>query len=639
MSDNNFKPYIPAEKSLPEFTATSVILGILLAVLFGGANAYLGLRVGMTVSASIPAAVISMGVIRVILKKDSVLENNMVQTIGSAGESVAAGAIFTMPALFLWASEWGTSAPSLVEIAIIAAIGGSLGVLFMVPLRKALIVQEHGVLPYPEGQACAEVLLAGEEGGEKAGIVFKGLGLAAAYKFVTDGLKLFPSEVHYEIPAYKGSGVGIDVLPALLGVGYICGTKISSYLFAGGVLGWFVLMPLIVLFGQNVTLFPASVSVAELYAAGGSFAIWSNYIKYIGAGAVAAGGVISLIKSLPLIVRTFRDAMKGYGKGNAGSDLRTDKDLPMKAIILGVVALALLIWLIPIVPVNLFSAILIVIFGFFFATVSSRMVGLIGSSNNPVSGMTIATLLVTAMILKATGQVGQAGMTAAIAIGSVICITAAIAGDTSQDLKTGYIVGATPWRQQIGELIGVVASAVAIGAILYLLNAAWGYGSTELPAPQATLMKMIVEGVMGGNLPWTLVFAGAFIGIVVEVLGIPVLPFAVGLYLPIHLSTPMMIGGLVRLFLEKKKGMDEKAKKDILDNGVLYCSGLIAGEGLVGILLAVFAIIPMANGSLGDAMGDTILSRTPLNGNIGGLVFFALLTATLFKITIGRKKK
>ncbi len=638
MSDNNFKPYIPAEKTVPEFTATSVILGILLAILFGGANAYLGLRVGMTVSASIPAAVISMGVIRVILKKDSVLENNMVQTIGSAGESVAAGAIFTMPALFLWASEWGTSTPSLVEIAIIAAIGGSLGVLFMVPLRKALIVQEHGVLPYPEGQACAEVLLAGEEGGDKAGIVFKGLGLAAAYKFITDGLKLFPSEVHYEIPAYKGSGIGIDVLPALLGVGYICGTKISSYLFAGGVLGWFVLMPLIVLFGSNITLFPAEVSVAELYATGGSFSIWSNYIKYIGAGAVAAGGVISLIKSLPLIIRTFRDAMKGYGKGNTGSELRTDKDIPMKAIIIGVVVLALLIWLIPAVPVNLFSAFLIVIFGFFFATVSSRMVGLIGSSNNPVSGMTIATLLVTALILKATGQVGQAGMTAAIAIGSVICINAAIAGDTSQDLKTGYIVGATPWRQQIGELIGVVASSVAIGAILYLLNAAWGYGSTELPAPQATLMKMIVEGVMGGNLPWTLVFAGAFIGIVVEVLGIPVLPFAVGLYLPIHLSTPMMIGGLVRLFLEKKKGMDEKAKKDMIDNGVLYCSGLIAGEGLVGILLAVFAIIPLAGGSLGDFLGG-LVSGTPINSNLGGLVFFILLTATLFKVTIGRKKK
>ena len=637
MSENNsFKPFVPAEKTLPEFTATSIILGILLAVLFGGANAYLGLRVGMTVSASIPAAVISMGVIRVILKKDSVLENNMVQTIGSAGESVAAGSIFTMPALFLWASEWGTEAPSLVEIAIIAAIGGCLGVLFMVPLRKALIVQEHGVLPYPEGQACAEVLLAGEEGGAKAGVVFKGLGLSAVYKFITDGLKLFPSEIHWEIPAYAGSGVGMDVLPALLGVGYICGTKISSYLFAGGVLGWFVLMPLILLFGKDLVLFPATVTVGELYASGGSFAIWSNFIKYIGAGAVAAGGVISLVKSLPLIVRTFRDAMKGYGKGGAGTGERTDRDLSMKKILLLIVALTLFIWLIPIVPVNLFSAIIIVIFGFFFATVSSRMVGLIGSSNNPVSGMTIATLLIATFALKVTGQTGHAGMTAAIAIGSVICIIAAIAGDTSQDLKTGYIVGATPMKQQIGELIGVIASAVAIGAILYLLNAAWGYGSAELPAPQATLMKMIVEGVMGGNLPWNLVFAGAFIGIVVEILGIPVLPFAVGLYLPIHLSTPMMAGGLVRLFIENRKQMDEKKKKDRIEDGVLYCSGLIAGEGLVGILLAVFAIIPMGEGSFGDFLGSFLGVDL---GNIGGLIFFILLMATLLKVTVWKKEK
>ena len=637
MNDNSFKPFVPAEKNLPEFTATSIILGILLAVLFGGANAYLGLRVGMTVSASIPAAVISMGVIRVILRRDSVLENNMVQTIGSAGESVAAGAIFTMPALFLWASEWGTESPSLVEIALIAGIGGALGVLFMVPLRKALIVQEHGVLPYPEGQACAEVLLAGEEGGAKAGIVFKGLGIAALYKFVADGLKMFPSEVHYEIPAYPGSGVGMDVLPALLGVGYICGTKISSYLFAGGITGWFVLMPLIVLFGGSSVLFPAEVTVAELYAEGGSFAIWTNYIKYIGAGAVAAGGVISLIKSLPLILRTFREAMKGYGKGGAGTGERTDRDLSMKVILISVAVLAVLLWLIPVVPVNLFCAVLIVIFGFFFATVSSRMVGLIGSSNNPVSGMAIATLLVTTMILKATGQVGQAGMTAAIANGSVICIVAAIAGDTSQDLKTGYIVGATPYKQQIGELIGVVASSIAIGAILYLLSAAWGYGSQELPAPQATLMKMIVEGVMGGNLPWNLVFAGAFIGIVVEVLGIPVLPFAVGLYLPIHLSTPMMLGGVVRWIFEKKKNMSEKAKKDMIENGVLYCSGLIAGEGLVGILLAVFAIIPMAGGTLGDFLG-TLVSGTPINSNLGGLIFFALLTATMWMV-VKRKEK
>lgn len=637
MSDNkSFKPFVPAEKTVPEFTATSIILGILLAILFGGANAYLGLRVGMTVSASIPAAVISMGVIRVIMKKDSVLENNMVQTIGSAGESVAAGAIFTMPALFIWASEWGTEMPSLVEIAIIAAIGGCLGVLFMVPLRKALIVQEHGVLPYPEGQACAEVLLAGEEGGAKASTVFKGLGLSMVYKFITDGLKVFPSEVHWEIPAYAGSGVGVDVLPALLGVGYICGTKISSYLFAGGVMGWFVLMPLILLFGKDIVLFPATVTVGELYAEGGSYSIWSNFIKYIGAGAVAAGGVISLIKSLPLIVRTFRDAMKGYGKGGTGTGERTDKDIPMKVILPIILVLTLVIWLIPIVPVNLFSALMIVIFGFFFATVSSRMVGLIGSSNNPVSGMTIATLLIATFALKATGQVGQTGMTAAIAIGSVICIVAAIAGDTSQDLKTGYIVGATPYKQQIGELIGVVASSIAIGAILYLLNAAWSYGTPELPAPQATLMKMIVEGVMGGNLPWNLVFAGAFIGIIVEILGIPVLPFAVGLYLPIHLSTPMMAGGLVRLFLEKRKNMDEKKKKSMIDSGVLYCSGLIAGEGLVGILLAVFAVIPLAGGSLGDFLGSCLGVSL---GNIGGLVFFVLLIATLLKVTLWRKEK
>ena len=418
------------------------------------------------------------------------------------------------------------------------------------------------MLPYPEGQACAEVLLAGEEGGAKAGIVFKGLGLAAGYKFIADGIKLFPSEVHWEIPAYAGSGVGMDVLPALLGVGYICGTKISSYLFAGGIMGWFVLMPLILLFGKDIVLFPATVTVGELYADGGSFAIWTNFIKYIGAGAVAAGGVISLIKSLPLIIKTFRDAMKGYGKGGASTGLRTDKDLPMNVILISVLALAIIIWLVPVVPVNLFSAVLIVIFGFFFATVSSRMVGLIGSSNNPVSGMAIATLLISTFALKATGQVGQGGMTAAIAIGSVICIIAAIAGDTSQDLKTGYIVGATPMKQQIGEIIGVIASAIAIGAILYLLNAAWGYGSAELPAPQATLMKMIVEGVMGGNLPWNLVFAGAFIGIIVEVLGIPVLPFAVGLYLPIHLSTPMMAGGVIRWFLEKRKNMEEKKEEE-----------------------------------------------------------------------------
>ncbi len=637
MNENkDFKPFVPANKTLPEFTATSIILGIFLAILFGGANAYLGLRVGMTVSASIPAAVISMGVIRFVLRKDSILENNMVQTIGSAGESVAAGTIFTLPALFLWAAEWGTSSPSLIEIAVIAFIGGALGILFMVPLRKALIVQEHGTLPYPEGKACAEVLMAGEEGGAKASTVFAGLGIAAAYKFITDGLKVFPSEVHYEIPAYKGSGIGMDVLPALLGVGYICGPKISSYLFCGGTLGWFVLMPLIVLFGGDIVMFPADVSIAELYAEGGSFAIWTNYIKYIGAGAVACGGVMSLIKSLPLIVKTFREAIKGFGKGDVSNE-RTNQDLNIKAILIGVVVLTLAIWIIPVIPINLFGAFLIVIFGFFFATVSSRMVGLVGSSNNPVSGMTIATLLVATIALKATGMTGQPGMIAAIAIGGVICIVAAIAGDTSQDLKTGYILGATPKKQQIGELVGVLASSLAIGGVLYLLHLAWGYGTPNLPAPQATLMKMIVEGVMDGNLPWTLIFIGAFIAIVVEILGIPVLPFAIGLYLPIHLSTPMMVGGLVKLVVEKKKNASEKEKKDADANGILFSSGLIAGEGLVGIL-------PLNGSNIGDIIGSFLPGTIPLLtnanfGNVIGLIAFALLTLSLWSFCYRKSKK
>ncbi len=642
MSENKeFKPFVPASKTLPEFTSTSIILGIILAVVFGGANAYLGLRVGMTVSASIPAAVISMGIIRKILRKDSILENNMVQTIGSAGESVAAGAIFTLPALFLWAAEWGTSSPSLIEIASIAFIGGALGILFMVPLRKALIVQEHGTLPYPEGQACAEVLVAGEEGGAKASTVFAGLGIAAAYKFITDGLKVFPSEVHYEIPAYKGSGIGMDVLPALLGVGYICGPKISSYLFCGGILGWFVLMPMIVLFGANMVLFPVDVSIAELYAKQGSFGIWSSYIKYIGAGAVACGGVLSLVKSMPLIIRTFRDALKGFGRG-AVTDERTNQDLNIKVILIGIVVLALAIWIIPVIPINLFGALLIVLFGFFFATVSSRMVGLVGSSNNPVSGMTIATLLVASVALKATGMTGQAGMPA-IAIGGVICIIAAIAGDTSQDLKTGYILGATPKKQQIGEIVGVVASAIAIGGVLYLLDMAWGYGSTELLAPQATLMKMIVEGVMGGNLPWALVGIGAFIAIVVEILGIPVLPFAIGLYLPIHLSTPMMVGGIVKWLVEKNSA--ESDKKDADANGILYSSGLIAGEGLVGIFLAVLAIIPAGKEStVGDVIGGFLPNMIPALadanvGNLVGLTAFALLTLSLWTFCFRRSKK
>ena len=627
---NEFKPYIPADRVMPELTVTSIVMGMLLAVIFGAANAYLGLRVGMTVSASIPAAVISMGVIRVIMKRNSILESNMVQTIGSAGESLAAGAIFTMPALFLWAEEGLCDMPSLVEITLIALCGGVLGVLFMVPLRNALIVKEHETLLYPEGTACADVLLAGEEGGANASTVFSGMGLAAAFKFVVDGLKVLPSDVAFAFKSFKGE-IGMEVYPALLGVGYIVGPQIASYMFVGSIIGWMVIIPLICLFGPDTWLYPADVgtTIADLYAAGGAAKIWSTYVKYIGAGAIATGGIISLIKSLPLIITTFRDSIKSMKGGKNTNTARTAQDLPMQMILFGIVAMILIIWVVPAIPVTLLGAAIIVVFGFFFATVSSRMVGLVGSSNNPVSGMAIATLLIATMSIKASGKTGIDGMTAAIAIGSVICIVAAIAGDTSQDLKTGYLLGATPKKQQMGEIIGVVVSGLAIGGVLYLLNAAWGYGGAEVPAPQATLMKMIVEGIMGGNLPWNLVFVGVFLAIALEILRIPVMPFAIGLYLPIYLNASIMIGGAVRMFMDRRKNVDEETKTKQTTDGTLYCAGMIAGEGLVGILLAIFAVFGI-NVSIGESVNF---------GNIGGVVLMVIMILCLLKFSLWKKSK
>ena len=630
---NEFKPYVAAEKITPEITVTSIVIGVLLAIVFGAANAYLGLRVGMTVSASIPAAVISMGVIRILLRRNSILENNMVQTIGSAGESLAAGTIFTLPALFIWASEGKTSAPDIVEITLIALIGGLLGVLFMVPLRNALIVKEHGVLPYPEGTACAEVLLAGEQGGANASTVFAGMGFAALFKFIIDGFKLVAGEVSVRVKGFAGE-IGTQIYPAVMSVGYICGPKISSYMFAGGVLSWLVMIPIIVLFGGDMVLAPGTAPISEIFANGGAGAIWGTYIRYIGAGALTAGGIISLIKSLPIIVKTFSGAVKSLRGSKVGSDERTSRDLNMVFIVIAIAVLTLLIWLIPAIPVSLLGAAIIVVFGFFFATVSSRMVGLVGSSNNPVSGMAIATLLVATLVLKITGLSGIKGMCSAIAIGSIICIIAAIAGDTSQDLKTGFLLGATPKKQQIGEMIGVIASALAIGGTLYLLNTAYGFGTDELAAPQATLMKLIVEGVMGGNLPWTLVFIGVFIAVVVELIGIPVLPFAIGVYLPVQLNACIMVGGLVRLIVEKIAGKKEN-KKEIVNNGILFCSGMIAGEGIVGILLALLAVFGIDKAlNLSEKLGIS-----PVVSQIGGVLLFAVIILTLLSFTFGKKNK
>jgi putative OPT family oligopeptide transporter len=561
-----------------EFTLTALVLGVVLAVVFGAANAYLGLRVGLTVSASVPAAVISMGVLRFVLRRDSILENNMVQTIGSAGESLAAGAIFTLPALYLWAEERPAefAAPELLSVTLIALAGGILGVLLMVPLRRPLVVEDK-TLKYPEGCACADVLRAGEAGAKHAKNVFAGLGVAAAVKFAIGWFKWIPENVLIPVKALRGA-VGFDFSPALLGVGYIVGPKVSALLFAGGMFGWMVLIPILSL------VLPEA---GAMWDAGNVKGIWSGYVRYVGAGAIAMGGFISLAKSAPVFLKTFRRRTGAEDRKEADRE-DSGPDLPLKAVFAAVACVIAFIWAVPAVPVSLLGAVLIALFGFFFAAVSARMVGFVGSSNNPVSGMTIATLVVATLVLRETGSVGAAGMVAAIAIGSVVCIVAAIAGDTAQDLKTGFILGATPWKQQLGELVGVVASALAIGGVLVLLHRAWGFGSDAISAPQATLMKVIVEGMMDGGLPWGLLATGAGLAVLLALFRVPVMPVAIGLYLPVGLGVTMFVGGMVRLAVERLRGA---CSAEGGDKGTLFSAGLVAGEGLCGIVLALLSLL------------------------------------------------
>ena len=616
-----FKPYIPADRIVPECTLVSVCTGIALAVVFGAANAYLGLRVGMTVSASIPAAVISMGVIRILMKRDSILENNLVQTIGSAGESLAAGAVFTLPALFLWAGEGVIAAPSLLAITLIALCGGLLGVFFMVPLRNALIVREHEVLPYPEGTACAEVLLVGEQsgadGGSSARFVFIGMGFAAAFKFLVDGLKIVPGVVGARIDMLK-TELSAEVYPALVGVGYICGLRICALMLSGGAIGWLVLIPMIAIFGGDTVLHPGTEPIAALYTSGGAEAIWANYIRYIGAGAVVAAGAVSLCRSLPLIAGTFADMARNMRGGGKIAAERTALDMNLWVIVLGVAGVGAAVWLLPQVPVlRPVGALFVVVFGFLFSAVSSRMVGLVGSSNNPVSGMTIATLLVAALFLKLAGITGAQGMLSALTIGALICIAANMAGDTSQDLKTGYLLGATPRTQQIGELVGAIAAALTIGGVMVLLDRAWSFGSPALSAPQATLMKMIVEGVLDGNLPWSLILIGCAVSLSFELAGVSSLAMAIGLYLPLELSTTIMIGGLISWLADRRNRTGGETGR-----GILFCSGLIAGEGLVGILLALLAVTGI------DRFFD--LSAHVDFGATGGVLLLVAMTVAVF---------
>lgn len=618
-SKQNFKPYVPASKKPPEFTWMAMLLGGLLAIIFGAANAYLGLIVGMTVSASIPAAVISMAVLRIIMKRTSILENNIVQTITSSGEALAAGIIFTLPALFIWKMQ-----PSLLTISVIALAGGILGVVLMIPLRRALIVEEHDTLPYPEGTACAEVLEAGEEGGKGAKLVLSGLGIGALFKLLTDAVKAFPSTVELEIQKFNNASIGMDTLPAMLGVGYIIGPRIAGIMFAGGVLGWLGIIPLISFIGDVATtpIYPGEVPIAEM----GAEDIWDNYLRYIGAGAVAFGGIMGLIKSMPTIASSFAGSLKGFSGTKQEADLRTDRDMSMPLIIILTVVFIGILLLYPAIDIGVIGIILLFIFGFFFVTVSSRIVGIVGSSSNPVSGMTIGALIFISLILSAIGKTGKEGAATAIVIGAIVCIAAAIAGDTSQDLKTGFIVGSTPKWQQIGQLYGVLITSIAIGVVLVLLDNAFSFGSEELPAPQAVLMSMIVDGIMSGNLPWSLIFIGAAAAATVELFGIGSLPFAVGLYLPITTTAPIMVGGLINGII-RNRTKDQATYDAKNERGILLASGYIAGEALMGVLVA-----------LAITSGISFPEETIL-GPIVSLIAIAVVAWFLFHTTIKKLKE
>ena len=580
---DRYPPYIPADRTIPELTFKAVFIGIVLGIVFGAANAYLGLRVGLTVSASIPAAVMAIAIFR-LLRRGTVLETNIVQTVGSAGESLASGVIFTLPALFVWGLGVGQ-----LLVFTLSALGGLLGVLFMIPLRRYLISREHGKLPYPEGIACAEVQVAGQTGGTQARLVLAGLGLGALYKLLADSHAFRLWNESPEVPLPGKALIGSDSTPELLGVGYIIGWRVALIMFAGGALAWLIIIPLINLIGGNQVMAPGAVPVAEM----DSWDIWETYVRYIGAGGVAYGGAITLVKSFPTIIESIRLGLGRVSEASArrmdtvAAELpRTDRDLSLRTVAFGVVAIAAIMALVPTVPVNLFTAIIIVAFTFFFVTVSSRIVGLIGTSSNPVSGMTIAALLATSLIFVAVGKAGEPGARVAVlAVGAVVCVAAAVAGDASQDLKTGFLLGATPWKQQVGEMIGVLTSATTMGAILILLHGSYGIGSDTLPAPQATLMSLVIEGVLNAQLPWNLVLIGIALSAITEhVLKQPSLAFAVGLYLPISLTTPLLIGGGLRKAMEvRNEGAELEEKRE---RGVLYSSGLIAGAAVTGVLIA-----------------------------------------------------
>jgi putative OPT family oligopeptide transporter len=644
-----FKPFVADEANVAEFTPKAIVLGSFFAILFGAATVYLALRAGVTVSASIPIAVLSIAVFKKV--GSTILENNIVQTIGSAGESVAAGIVFTVTGfLFLSAGAGGEAFFRYWPIMMLSLAGGFLGVLMMIPLRRSLIVQEHGKLAYPEGTACADVLVAGEKGGEMAKLVFGGLWVAMVYKFFNNVLGLFkdvPSYVTSKLSAYPNATVNCEIVPEYLGVGYIIGPKIAGIMVSGSILGWMALTPLLSMFVPESTLHDQlrSLSFDDHWIAthGLNEQYYRAYIRLIGAGAVAAAGMMSLARTLPTIWSSFRDSVRSLRKGaGVASTRRTERDIPINVVAIGSLVLALAIALfMPGLPTrfpgSLLLAVLIIAFGFFFVTVSSRIVGIIGTTSNPISGMTIATIMGTCMLFIVWGWSGNAYQTAALVIGAIVSTAAANAGATSQDLKTGFIVGATPWRQQVGFIIGVFASAFAIGGTLYLMHHS-GYGpigSDKLPAPQGTLMATIIQGILGHKLQWGFVFVGAALAVSIQVMGISALAWAVGAYLPLSTTMPIFVGGFVRFIVERMSGREESETE--VSSGMLYSTGLVAGGSVAGVLIAALSAIPPGEGpKLSDWLNTGLAAKMAPFDDIIALVCFFGLCYLLFRK--GRQK-
>jgi putative OPT family oligopeptide transporter len=608
----DYLPFIPASQAMPETTAISLILGMIFAIIFAAANTYLGLKVGLTISAGIPGAILATGILKGLFKRNNILEANMVASIAAMGESIAGGIIFILPAIILWGMELKLS-----TIVLVTLLGGLLGVFFVSPLRRFLIVEEHGNLVYPESMAAAEVLVTGSEGGPGFRTVLTGLAGGAIYKLFSGGFKFWLEEAEWTIKPMQNTMFGVDTLASLIGVGYIVGVRASLYMFGGSLIAWLGLIPLIMYVGHGLSapLFPSVKLISEM----GAWDVWSKYIRYIGAGAVAAGGFISLGKSAPTIIKSFKSAMSGIGAGGSGVVNRSDVDAPITWVVGAAVLVFLLSWLLPGIQVGIVGGILAVVFSFFFSVVSARMVGLIGASNNPVSGMTIATLLFVTSILKLTGNVGDKGMVTAVIIGGIVCVAIAVAGGTAQSLKTTYVIGGTPKNVQIGMYLGIVAAAAVAGAVVLMLDSTYGIGSKDVAAPQATLMSMVIKGVLTGELPWALVFVGVTIAVFCELAGLPILPVALGLYLPIHLNSAILCGGIVRVLVERKFKKNEEQQKTQVEKGILLASGLVAGDALMGIVVAGVATVGLDIG-----FGAKLLPGLAGSHEFSTMMFFAL---------------